>query len=339
LFNREPVIGLDIGSKKIKLVQVKKNKKGIQVAKFASMLTPPGMVEAGIINAPEELGQELGKLVEKMRLKGKDVVSSVSGQQLYTRNLIMPKMKLEELKKAVFYQATSFLPIPIEEAAIDVFPLRDFEDEEGNKQTEIFFVAVRQHQVYSLVQTCQAAGLKLKVIDIEPLAIYRLLSSSDTIAADRSIGILNIGASGSSLAVFKNEAMTFYRFFSFGCEAFLSGNNFMDVPDWSGLDEIEIEGNDRFDYLIADLLAELLRSIEYYSIQHNDTVDAVYLVGGGARLKGLDVKLAAGIEREVILVNTLGNLIMPENLAPEAKRELQYDFAVALGLAARGVLK
>lgn len=337
MFNREPVIGLDIGSKKIKLVQVKKGKKGLQVVKFASISTPPGMVQAGIINAPEELGKELGKLVSDLQLNGKSVVSAVSGQQLYTRTLIMPKMKLEELKEAVFYQAANFLPIPIEEAATDVFPLRDFEDERG-KKTEVFFVAVRQYQVDSLVQTCHAAGLKLKAIDIEPLAIYRLLSLSG-IAADRSIGILNMGASGSSLSVFRKDTMNFYRFLSFGCEAFLSDYNFMTVPNFSGLDQIEIEGNNQYDYLISDILAELLRSIEYYTIQHNDTVDAVYLIGGGSRLKGLDEKLASGIEREVLLADTLSYLTVPENLNSEAKRELQCDFSVALGLAARGIIK
>ncbi|MEN6349747.1 MAG: pilus assembly protein PilM, partial [Syntrophomonas sp.] len=165
MFNRAAAIGLDIGSKKIKLVRVRKTQENWQIVKFGSMLTPAGLVEAGNIFDPEKLGREMITLVDQLGFKGQKVISAVSGQQVYIRTLVMPRMSLKETKEAAVYQAATFLPVPVEEAAIDIFPLRDFEDDEG-KQREIFFVAVPRIQVENLETTCRMAGLKLVAVEI-----------------------------------------------------------------------------------------------------------------------------------------------------------------------------
>ena len=59
-------IGLDIGSKKIKLARVKKVKKGLELMDFASMPTPNGVIEYGKIIAPVELGKAISSLVKEM---------------------------------------------------------------------------------------------------------------------------------------------------------------------------------------------------------------------------------------------------------------------------------
>jgi type IV pilus assembly protein PilM len=323
---------LDIGSKKIKIARVKNTKQGIQVVWFDSMDTPPGMVEAGNIVDPAGLGAELGELVSKLKIKHNKVVSAVSGQQVYTRNIVMPQMKLDELKEAISFQAINFLPIPVEEAAIDIFPLRDFEDEEG-KKTEVFFVAVRRQQVENLDMVCGIAGLNLVAVEIEPLAMNRVLGRNNP---EEISAYLNIGGSRSYFSVFKDNILVSYRSLAFGCAAFYASME-MNSPNGS-IEDIQFGQGSQFDYLTRDIIDDVTRSVEYYNLQKGRTeerIEKIWLCGAGARFNGLDANLAAGCGLEVEIADPLHALILPDKLSIEQESDLKYDYLIALGLAAR----
>lgn len=327
-----PGIGLDIGSRKIKLVRVKKGARSLQIVKLGSIPTPPGAVEAGNIYNPEKLGYVVGELAKKLNLKGGPVTSAVSGPQVYTRNLVMPRMKLEELKEAVKYEATTFLPIPVEESAMDVLPLRNFEDEEG-KKVEVFLVAVRRQQVENLQSVCKHAGLKLEAVEIEPLAINRVIS---TAAGSGPKAFLNIGTTRSYFSVFQDGVLVFNRYLSFGSSAFYQNQNSDIEGQVEGGDNIQIIPGQE-DYLVRDIIAEVARSVEYYTMQNPLGLGDIYLCGGGSRLQGLDKAIASGINCAVQVANPLDLFSLPSDLDEYQQRELRYDFTVALGLAVRGV--
>ncbi|MEA1960271.1 MAG: type IV pilus assembly protein PilM [Bacillota bacterium] len=331
MFNRAPGIGLDIGSKKIKLAQVKSKKQGLEVVNFGSMATPDGIVEGGVIQDPDRLGEELGVLVRDMKLNGKNAVSAVSGQQVYTRNISMPAMPLKELKDAIQFQAMNFLPIPVEEAVMDIFPIRDYEDEEG-KKTEVFFVAVRRQQVETLDLACKVAGLNLVAVEIEPIAINRLL---DPMQDEENKAYLNIGASRSYFTVFRNGVMTFYRSLSFGCAAFFQSSD-LNGNQSDNMRMVSIRDNDTYDYLVRDVISEMARSVEYYDMQNQGAeVKKIYLMGGGSRIQQLAEILSEGIAREVVVADLLSGIRIPKDISEEEYDDLQHDFSVAIGLAAR----
>jgi len=297
LFNKGPGIGLDIGSKKIKIARVKRKRNGIKVVKFGSMPTPPGVVEAGIIYDPERLGEEMAVLVKNLRLRGKRVVSAVSGQQVYTRNIVMPRMKLKELREAVLFQATTFLPIPVEDAAIDIFPLWDLEDDEG-KKTEVFFVAVRRIQVENLQAACRIAGLKLAAVEIEALAINRILGRDSA----GTQAYLNIGASRSYFSVFNEGVLVFHRYLPFGCSAFYQQSDLTGGMEYTGFEsddsglefniqenQLELSNQDNAGldsvgiYTGADkegIYSEINRQEEYSEYSTGDDFDQVNNTGG-----------------------------------------------------------
>jgi type IV pilus assembly protein PilM len=333
LFRKKPGIGLDIGSYKIKLVKVRKGNKELQISNWGSCLTPPGVVEAGVIHDPERLGEVIGELVKEMGLQGGEVVTAVSGPQVYTRTLVMPRMKLDELKEAVKYEATTFLPIPAEEAAMDVFPFRRFEDEEG-KKVEVFFVAVRRQQVEHLQTTCSIAGLKVAIVDIEPLALNRALKQN---GVNHTVAFLNIGATRSYFSVFQDNVLVFNRHLAFGCSGFYQASNLDVTNGHDGLDNIEITPGGEQDYLVREINSEVVRSTEYYNMQNPNPFDKIILCGGGSRLQGMDQAIASGTNYPVEIARPFTRFILPTGLDEKSQRELRHDFVVALGLAVRGV--
>jgi len=330
LFNKAaPGIGLEIGDKTIKIARLRKTREGFALADYGSIPTPPGAVEAGFVNDPARLGEFLGQLVRDLGLRNKSVVSAVAGPQVYTRSLIMPRMKPEEQRAAIRYEATTFLPIPVDEASIDISPLTFFEDGEG-KKVDLFFVAVRKQQVANLGLACKIAGLKLAAVEIEPLALHRLLKHDDS----RVQAFVNIGSSRSTFSVFDGEALKLYRHMSFGFCSFIPaepGEN----EEVTRIDETEIGVSGDCQYLLRDSITELNRSIEYYHMQNPNEIKTLMLCGGGARVKGLEPVLAEGIKLSVTKADILHRIKVPAAISDSVRQELRHDFAVALGLAAR----
>ena len=103
-------IGLDIGSRKIKITRVKKKGAELEIVNFASRETPRGVMEAGAIIDPYVLGEVIAELVNELGLKNRPVISAVAGPQVYTRIISMPKLSMEEIRQAIKYEAAAFLP-------------------------------------------------------------------------------------------------------------------------------------------------------------------------------------------------------------------------------------
>lgn len=326
-------LGLDIGEKRIKLVMLKKEANMFRVAAYRSIKTPPGVVDGGYISDPLQLSEALKGLVRDSGVNpGAPLASAVSGQQVYTRLLSLPRMRLEELRKAALYQAAGFLPLSIEDVAADIYPVREYSDAEGEK-TEVLFVAARTGQVENLLQACRLAGLKLKWVEIEALGLARTFATQLNAAGDKVSAVVNIGANRAYMAFFKRGALVLLRSISFGSAVFYD-------DDGEGEQGAEAEAGIKADSpefagLIADFVAELSRSLSYAQIQLKEAVNTLFLTGGGSRIEGMDEYLSTALQLDCQVGKLGAYLILPPEIDP-ASRELHHDFPVALGLALRG---
>lgn len=334
MFKEKIHVGLDIGSQRIKIVEINKQRNTIQIKKYGSIDTPPHTFEGGYIIDAERLGSELSFLVDNLGLKGKNVTASVGGQQVYTRTMTMPQMSLKEIREASGYQAMNILPINIEEASMDVYPLRDFEDEEG-KKTEVFFVAARRIQIDNLFDTCENAGLSLKRVEIEPLALRRVFEFQDN-GVNTSEAILQVGVNRSYVALYKRNMMYSMRSIAFGMSAIyqqlqIASNTGEDILD--KIDAVDPEKS----YLFREILQETSRSIEYYLMQNDqEKIHRVILTGGGTRIKGLEKFLSMGLGLNVEKVRLPESIKIPSGLDVVQEEEIHYDYPLAIGLALRG---
>lgn len=333
MFTSKTSTGLDVGSQSIKLVQVQRRGGKVRVQTYGQMPTPSGLVENGFITDPEAVGQDLGKLVDQLKLRGSKVVSALAGQQVYTRLLTLPAMKLDEMRHAALYQATSFLPLSIDDVTADIYPVRYLEDSEG-KKCEVFFVAARKAQAENLIRTCQVAGLKLNRLEIEPLALHTLYHSQ--LRGDQVKGVLNIGSTRSYLAIFQNDTLVFVRSIGFGCAAFYQ------YMRESGTGNVGLEKlncmESGFEGLMREIVSEVSRSLEYFRLQSkNEDVSQIILCGGGARLGDIEEFLSREVGIPVQVGDFSSQVQLPDALSAKEKSDLIYEYPVALGLAMRGV--
>lgn len=326
-------VGLDVGSHMIKLAEVQQRGTMFSIEKFGHIPTPFGTVENGMINNPEEVGRELGKLVEKLKLKGSKVVSALSGQQIYTRLMTLPAMSLDDLRSAALYHATSFLPISIDDVTADIYPVREYNDPGGQgKMAEVFFIAARKSQAESLVKTCEIAGLKLNILEIEPLSLKTLYQP---VIETKIYGILNIGAQRSYLSIFQDNSLVFLRSIGFGCSAL-----YLQIPRLAEgecrLEDLKA-GEPECITLLRSLLDETTHSLDYFRLQNkDDSIDRIFLSGGCARLNGIDELISKQINVPVQIGDVNQYLKLPSRITEEEKNDLQFEYPVALGLAFRG---
>lgn len=332
MFTSRMSVGLDVGSQSIKLVGVRQHGDTGTLKTFGYIDTPSGTVENGLVNNPEVVGQEMGKLVEQLKLKGSRVVSALSGQQVYARLMSLPAMSLDDMRTAALYQATSFLPISVDDVTADIYPVRQFEETQG-KMAEVFFVAARKTQAENLVKACQIAGLKLTRLGIEPLALKTLYQPQ--VIGKKIYGIINIGAQRSYLSIFQNNRLVFLRSIAFGCSAF-----FLQIPaiaqGESRLEDLSAEEPECRN-LLRSLIDELIRSFDYFRLQNKeDSVETMVLCGGCARLGGVDELIGSELNIPVQLGSIDQRIKLPKNISEEQQNELRFEYPVALGLALRG---
>ncbi|KUG05042.1 hypothetical protein ASZ90_017531 [hydrocarbon metagenome] len=320
-------IGLDIGSRKIKIASVRKKRGSLEVINFGSRETPRGAVERGSIKDPDILGASIADLVTELGLRKKTVVTAVAGPQVYTRIISLPSLRLDELRKAVRYEATAFLPIPVEEAAMDIFPLREYQDHEGAR-VELFFVAVRQSQVEKIRTVCQLGKLKLQTIEIEPLALQRLLLDKKSPGAK---AFLNMGATRWCFSVHQRGVPVFNRNFSFADSSYRPGAvlSFSENSPLMSLPRAT-------DNVIKDLVNEVVRSSDHFRMQQQSEISKIFITGGGTRIIDLDKVIASATRCKVEVEDVLARVSLAEQLSSGELDELKHDFAVAVGLALRG---
>ncbi|MGI6422203.1 MAG: type IV pilus biogenesis protein PilM [Syntrophomonadaceae bacterium] len=321
-------IGLDIGSRKIKITRVKKKGAELEIVNFASRETPRGVMEAGAIIDPYVLGEVIAELVNELGLKNRPVISAVAGPQVYTRIISMPKLSMEEIRQAIKYEAAAFLPIPVEEAAMDIYPIREYRDGEGGK-VELLYVAVRKSQVERLKTSCRLANLKLQTIELETLALSRLFHNPKEV---EFMAFLNLGAFRPYFSIHRQGVMLFIRNFSFAYSGYPAGAA-LPGPD-SDFSQYHFPGTER---VINEIVNEIDRSCQYFRLQYGQGPDKILITGGGARIPGLDQAIAQRLHCQVKVAELLSRVKFPRQAEDKILWELNYDFAVATGLALGGI--
>lgn len=169
--------GLEIGTSALKVVNLKAGKPP-SLSALALRPMPPGLIqEDGVVDA-QGLAEEIGALFADAGISKRFVVTAVSNQQAITRNILVPKMTLQELDEAIKWEAERYIPFPIDEVVLDYYVLDNPEDVDTDGQLEVVISAARLDLITQQVDYLKLAGLEPIVIDIKPFSLLRSLKGS-----------------------------------------------------------------------------------------------------------------------------------------------------------------
>jgi len=340
-------LGINISGYEIKAMFIKRGKNGFQVVSAAVEPVPQGVIENGSIVKGDRLAITLSQLVEKLGVKERRVVTAISGEHVITRHLKFPLMSKAEVKQALKWETEKYIPLAEEELIIEHV---NFGADDSGENLNILLVAVPKKLVYQFYEIFSLAGLELVAIDIEPLALCRLLFNK---GEQVPVALVDLGSSSTDLAIVRGKRMDFSRSFKFGMETVVSvvANSLMmdfqsaqrilrekgkvsldddDLGKQSHLDLVVLEG-------VGKLSHEIKRSFDFYRVQSQGImVEQLFLSGELASMPGLQEYLQHELELKVTILKP-DFTWLGEDLPGQDGGTLHPAWAVTAGLALREV--
>lgn len=208
-----PTVGLDIGSKHIKVAELVPGRNGPILRALGVAPTPPESMENSVIVDPQLLGQAVKKLLKESGISTKNSVSSLSGQTaLVVRVIEVPRMSETELAETMKWEVERHVPFAASEVIMDFQPIERDDTPPDAQNMEVLLAVAQQDMVDRHVEMLFAAGLSPSAIDVEPLAVSRsLIELGPDPYGRKTVATINIGASNTDIGIFRNGILAFPR--------------------------------------------------------------------------------------------------------------------------------
>jgi type IV pilus assembly protein PilM len=212
---QQAVLGLDIGTSRIKFVEAEMGRAGPVITNAGIGLTPRDAIANGVIVDPDTLGAAVRQLLDQHGARARTVISSVASQSsLVVRPIQVPRMTRQELGDTMQWEVERHIPFAASEVVMDFEPLTPPEELPADAQNMDVLLAVAQEDMINAhVEALFRAGLEPFALDVEPLSACRSLVdiNRDTGAYDRTHALLNIGATTTDLSIIRGGLLTFTR--------------------------------------------------------------------------------------------------------------------------------
>lgn len=211
----QAVLGLDIGTNRIKFVEARQGRHGPLITNAGIGLTPRDTIANGVIVDPNALGAALRQLLEERGIRTKTVISSVASQSsLVVRPIEVPRMTRQELADTMQWEVERHIPFAASEVVMDFQPLISPEELPPDAQNmEVLLAVAQEDMINAHVETLFRAGLDPAALDVEPLAASRSLIdiNRDQGSYEHTYALLNVGANTTDLSIVRRGLLSFTR--------------------------------------------------------------------------------------------------------------------------------
>lgn len=342
---KRQLLGLDIGSSGIKLVQLKESKGRYFLQKFAVKPLDPEVIVDGTVMDEGRVVSAIHELMDETNLKLKNVAISISGHAVIIKKISLPPMPDEELEGQVKLAAEQYIPFDINEVNIDFHVVNSNESAaDGQAEMSVILVAAKKDKINELTELVRGAGLIPSVLDVDAFAIENMHAINYPVVQDDTTTLVNIGASVMNVNIVKGGTSLFTR------DIPLGGNRYTEaIQREMGLSYEEAEEAKKgqrktqdamapvLDSVNAEVASEIARTIDYFKTSSSvGDVDRVLLCGGGAKVQGLVQQLRDRMHVDVEIANPFSEIDTTMcDLDPDMIAELAPLAGVGVGLALR----
>jgi type IV pilus assembly protein PilM len=345
-FGSSNVVGLDIGTSSVKLVEIEKLKDVYHLKNIGIARLPQDTIVNGTIIHGELLEQAITNLCRNYKIKNKNIAISISGHPVIIKKISVPLMTEDELEQTIPFEAEQYIPFSLEEVNLDFQILGPSEDK--SKQMNVMLVAAKKALLADYVAVLQNAGLKAAIVDIDVFALSNMFNVNYTPEENANIALIDIGASVTNINIIKNGVSQFTR------DIFMGGNQVTEEIQKQlsigredaeklkcgeridGIDPLNLE--EIIQKALSVIAAEIQRSLDFFTSSTYGELRHLYLSGGGAQAKGFQEVLAKKINLPIEYTNPFQAIQYDENaFDPEYLKELAPLAAVGVGLALRSL--
>jgi type IV pilus assembly protein PilM len=345
--SKEYLLGLDIGSGSIKILQLKEIKGKLKIERFGVKSLPAEMIVDGSIMDGLGVVTAIKELAGEQKLKNKSVALSISGTSVIVKKISLPPMPEEELEKQIKFEAEQYIPFDINDVYLDFHILAQGDQPaEGQAEMDVLLVATKKDKLNDYANAVREAGLTPKVVDVDAFAIENMYCANYDAVPTELTALVNIGASVMNINILKGGMSVFTRDITIG------GNRYSEriqqdlglSPDdaeaakkgrYPGVNEAAL--NEAITAVDMEVATEIGRSFDYFrTTSPDDEIMRVVLCGGCAKIKSLPARISEQVGIETSVANPFARLDATGlQMSPEELAEVAPEMAVVVGLALR----
>ncbi len=328
---REVAVGLDVGSRSVKVVQLAKQKESYSLLNAAMDEFDHGADEKSRIAV-------IKKVIKQSRIKMKEVNISIEGPSVIIRNIEFPKMSPDELKKAIKFEAEKYIPYKVSEVVLDCEILK-----ESEHNMTVLLAAAKKDFIYTKINFIRKAGLEPWIVDIDSCALINAFNLN-VLQEGKTIALVNVGDRITNVNIINDGVLIFTRNIALG-----GYQATMAISGELSIDEKEAEllkhgqGEKREDVAntcqntFKELSAEIKSSFDYYENQYEQAAEGVYISGGVAESEEFKKYLSESLGLEVQRWNPFKNINLSSRISKEELERISCFAPIAVGLALRKV--
>ncbi len=214
------LVGLDIGSSAIKLVELKDSKGGgYRLVKTGlESLSPEAIVDGAIMDSSLVV-DTVNRIVSSLSVRNPDFGTSLSGHSVIIKKISLPAMSPEELAESIRWEAEQYVPFDINDVNLDYVVL----ESGGGETMDVLLVAVKKDKIGDYTSVITQAGKTPVLVDVDAFALQNAYEANYPVEPGRVVALVNIGASVTNVNILSGSNTIFWRDISFG------GNQYTDA--------------------------------------------------------------------------------------------------------------
>ena len=349
------VIGIDIGSSVLKIVQAKKVKGG-------AVLETYGALKLGSY-AKKELGRSVN-LTKDASVKALSVLrdainsdASIAGFSIPFRSsfiylIDVPAVSDQKLAQIIPFEVRKYISIPIEEISLDWSVVSDVivddqnastgygdtESETPNKR-KVLFVATHNKEIKKYKEIAKESKVNTKFFESETSSTWRSLTSANR----APVLIVDIGANSTKFYVMEHGVILRSLTIKQGGETITEIIAYEKNVSFEKAEQMKMELGlgiepEETTKAIKNVLIEIFTEANYvisnFETKYKKTISNTIFTGGGSTMKGLVSMSREYIHTQTELADPFSSLKHPIAMS-SSLRESGAEFTVAIGIALR----
>lgn len=325
------VLSIELGTNTIKLVEGKFQKGKLHIYKAFQAPTPEGAVSDGKILNKQLVVDTLRFLINQNNIKAKDVIFTTNSSSIINRDIIIPKVKLDEMETVIRYEMQQYLPINLDEYILQFIILDEITDDK-NEKLKVSVTTFPQKIAIEYYNIINELELNPYALDVEYNSINKLADYCGFLdekkEENEAVAFIDMGASYINVTIFKNGKLDFTRMIKIGGDDIdyalskklnvsIKSAETIKIRDVELLESENINTNaPLIKELINQILDEIDRILRFYNNKSNIKINNIYIYGGIANIKELNKYIEDRFDITVNKIKYLKNIeyVSQENI-------------------------
>jgi len=353
LFSKS-IVGVDIGTFSIKVVEVSLNKKKYNLENYGEILAASigghsfrAFDKSSLLLSISQISQAIKALLEEAEIKTKKAVFSLPDFSTFFTNFSLPPMSNKELTQAVEFEAKRYVPVPLKDLILDWKIVNEGRDKNGEEKLDIVLAAVPRTIVEQYKEIAKRAGLDLISLEAEMFGLVNIYKDEK-----EPVAVLDIGSQSTTVNIIDNSILKFSYSFD------VAGNQFTkELSQVLDVDIVKAEENkvkhgiseeenekvfngkstkEILSHYIDRIVNESVIVFNNFEKSNGRQISKVFLVGGSSLLPGLMTYFEEKTRKRTEIGNPFKNISYPP-LLKDTLEDKGPIFSVVLGTAVKGL--